>query len=175
MTPPPTPRLRRTSGGKRVILGAVAVLLIVLGITVVAFLLPAYTPEIEAEAKARRLMAELRDPSAFHEWLIKLGLQQSSERRGGHVIARELAALGQSAVPVCVKALRHDDRRVRYWVADALRKMDPVPREAAPALIQSLNDEASDVRVFAAEALQKIQLAPAIPAAATTTQPGGKQ
>ncbi|GAF97964.1 unnamed protein product, partial [marine sediment metagenome] len=119
-------------GRKWVILGVMAVLVIVLVIIVLAFL-PSESPR---EAEARRLVAELRKPSRFRKWLAELGVVQPSGRRDPyypHAIARELAALGQSAVPVCIRALRDDDSHVRYWVASALGQMDPVPSQAAPA------------------------------------------
>ncbi len=150
-------------GRKRVILRAMAVLVVVVGVIVLAFM-PREDPR---EAKARRLIAELRQPSALRQWLVRLGVVQRRERRHSDAIVSELAALGQPAVPVCIRALRDDDWHVRWGVAEALGQMDPVPRKAAAALIQSLKDEYSEIRYLAAKALGSIpseadKIAPAL-------------
>ena len=154
-------------GRKRVILRALAVLVIVLGIIVLAFL-PWEEPP---EAKARRLMAELwaqpgvpGKPSAFRKWLVDLGVLKRRERRDPHDIVKELAALGAPAVPALITGLTDwSDVGVGEWSAEALSK---IGRPAVPALVDALKGEEPRVRQRAARALYYIgpEAADAIPA-----------
>ncbi len=146
-------------GGKRVILRPMAVLVIVVGLMVVAFL----PLEDLREAKARRLIAELREPSGFRKWLIESEVAQPFRGRAEEAITSELAALGEPAVPVCLRALRDDNSVVRWTALLAMSRMHPVRREAVDALIEAMNDEGIWVHITIRRELCRIG-APAVPA-----------
>ena len=74
--------------------------------------------------------------------------------RGGADVSADLAALGPSAVPALIRALRDSDLRVRCVAAWALGELGD--RRAVEPLIAALKDEWEVVRRIAAEVLGKL-------------------
>jgi HEAT repeat protein len=81
----------------------------------------------------------------------------SSRDDGVRVKARNsLVALGKTAVPPLIEALKNKNYLMRWEAAKALGEIgDP---EAAPALVNSLEDEEFDVRWLAGEGLIKMNI-----------------
>ena len=149
-------------GGKRVALRGMAVLVIVLGVIVLAFM-----PREDArQAQARRLLDEIRPPSKLDDFLEWLGLARRRHRTTSFLgdyeespeIVEDLARLGPPAIPVLTKALTDNDEddRVRLHAALALGEMGPQAAEATPSLIQALKQRNEMIATRAASALGKI-------------------
>jgi HEAT repeat protein len=84
----------------------------------------------------------------------------------GIAAGKALAAIGKSALPVLLKALRHKNGDVRIGAAVALGEMDPPAIAAVPDLVKALEDQAVLVRRDAADSIGKMgrAAAAAVPA-----------
>ncbi len=156
-----------TRGRKRVILRAMVVLVTVLVIIVLVFL-PGGDPR---QAKARRLVAELRGEPAgrVKQWLIDHRIiDRAPPRRSFFHIQWDLIKLGPWATPALADALADKDSNVRYEAVLVLSNMrNDDAKAATPALANALADTYAGVRRNAAVALarigpQAIEAAPAL-------------
>lgn len=135
-------------GGKRVIVAALGVLLIVLAPAAGTWWFTS-----GPEYKARRLIAELREPGPVREWLIDIGLLE--RQRDRDEIVHDLVTLGPSAVPGLVRAVADSNANadVRVTAAYVLRR---IGRPALPALIQTLKHKDPGTRCRAVRTLEWI-------------------
>lgn len=96
-------------------------------------------PDAEVRRHAAKLLGELSPAAA----VAIPSLIEALADEGPHV-GREarlsLAKIGLPALPALTAALKHEDKTVRWWAAQALEELGPDAQSAIPALIASLGD-----------------------------------
>jgi len=117
----------------------------------------AMAPTDPRTEEARRLWAELREPSPIEWFLIHIEVKSRPHRRDEREVVRELGALGRPAVPYLIRALDHGWGSVRDLAAQELGRLGPQAEAAAPKLLDIVMSRDYDhVRVSAADALVRI-------------------
>ena len=104
-------------------------------------------------------LGKIGDPAAVP--VLREALQDRSVGREAAIALTQIDA--PEALQTLISALSDADSTVRYYVSDALEKMNPPPKDAVEALIAALNDTDSTVRHNAAGALAKIGDPAAVP------------
>jgi HEAT repeat protein len=110
------------------------------------------TPE-DKERSQQRAMAIGAELSR-----IRLRVVDLHEQRVRLAIVEGLAAAGEVDLPALRDALRHEDARVRAYVANALGLLGRDARPAAADLAEALSDRDYAVRIEAAAALEQIDI-----------------